>query len=103
MEQLGGALALADEREDRIMELEEHSRDYANEIADLANVLEKEQSIRMSLEEAHLGLEDSYNIDIAKFRKDHEHARALAKVLSNEKKELGVDHARLSKGFEKLL
>src|SRR5664279_2038088 len=57
IEQLDEANALVEEKEEIIMTLEGHSRDYANEIGELANALEKEQSRRAFLEKALYNLE----------------------------------------------
>ena len=82
--------------------MQEHGRDYADEICVLSQEIEKEHELRRALEESHLGLEESYNLDVSKLRKDRDHALALAKVLKNEKVELGVGHARLCEDLEKL-
>jgi len=49
--------------------LQEHSRDYADEICGLSQEVEKEQELHRALEESHLGLEESYNLDVSKLRK----------------------------------
>ena len=102
MSQLGEAQDLLGEKEDEIAKLQEHRHDYADEIYTLSQMVEKEQEIRRALEESHLGLEESYNLDVSKLRKDRDHALALAKVLKNEMVELGVGHARLCEDLEKL-
>ena len=95
LEQLGEANEIIDSHEETISKLEGHSRDYADEIADLSIALEEEQGHRVALEETH-------NLDLAKLKKDRDHAQVLANVLKNEKAELGVGHARLEEEFELL-
>ena len=51
-----------------------HERDSANDIADLAKALEEEHDLRSTLEETHAGLQESYNLEMSKLRKDHDHA-----------------------------
>ena len=41
-------------------------------------------------------------LDLAKLKKDNDHAQVLAKVLKSEKVELGVGHARLKEEFKLL-
>ena len=92
---LGEANDIIESHEETITKMEGHSREYADEIADLSLALEEEQGLRVALEE-------SQNDDLAKLKKDHDHAQVLAKVLKSEKVELGVGHARLKEEFELL-
>ena len=75
--------------------MEGHSRDYADEISDLSNALEEGRV-------HHLDLEDSHNDDLAKLKKDLDHALVVTHVLNSEKAKLGVDHARLKEEFDLL-
>ena len=49
-----------------------------------------------------MALNESQNVDVAKLKKDHDHAQVLARVLKSENAELGVGHARLKEEFELL-
>ena len=53
LEQLGEANDMIEAHEETISKMEEHSRDYANEISDLSNALEEERNHRLDLEESH--------------------------------------------------
>ena len=77
-------------------------REDAHEMASLTIALEKEQDLRVSLEEKLEGLEESQNKIISQIIKERDHANAKYKVLKKEKVEFGVDHARLSSELEKL-
>lgn len=93
LEQLGEDNAHIESQEETITKMEGHSRDYADEIADLSLALAEEQGLIVALEE-------SQNLDLAKLKKDHDHAQVLAKVLKSQNDELEVDHARLKEEFE---
>jgi hypothetical protein len=93
LEQLGEANDIIESHEENITNLEGHSRDYADEIADLSIALEEERGLRSALEE-------SQNVDVAKLKKDHDHALVLAHVLKTENVEHGVGHTRLKEEFE---
>ena len=79
LEQLGEANDIIESHEDTISKLEGHSRDYADEIADLSIALEEEQGLRLSLEKSH-------NIDLSKLQKDLDHAIILTRVLKNPRR-----------------
>jgi hypothetical protein len=102
MSQLGEMHALLDVKENEIIEMQGHSRDYADEICALSQELENEQQLRLSLEESHETLEETNNLAISKLVKDRDHSLALAKVLKNEKSELEVGHAKLVQDHENL-
>jgi len=91
---------LINEYEDTIEKMEGHAREYANEIADLSHALEEEQDRRATLEETHSSLEESYNLNVYKLRKDI--ALALANDLKTKNDELVVGNARLLEDHEKL-
>ncbi|KAI5006420.1 hypothetical protein ZWY2020_033663 [Hordeum vulgare] len=88
LEQLVEANDLIKSHEETISELQGHSRDYADEIAELSIALEKERTLRLALEE-------SYNDDCAKLQKELDHAIVLTRVL-------GVEHDRLKVEFDTL-
>ena len=52
--------------------------------------------------EVFVWLEESYNDDHTKLKKDLDHALVVSRVLNSEKAKLGVDHARLEKEFDVL-
>ena len=49
-----------------------------------------------------MALEESYNDDHAKLKKDLDHALVVSRVLNSEKAKLGVDLARLEEEFDLL-
>jgi len=63
LEQLGEATDLIESHEETISELQGHSRDYADEIAELSSTLEEERTLSLALEE-------SYNDDCTKNAKE---------------------------------
>jgi hypothetical protein len=87
LNQYNESLQLNDKNEERIFELEGHAREYADEIATLNQSLEVEQDLRMALEASKLGLEESYNLDIARLKNDRDIAQSVANELrlQNEK------------------
>src|SRR5215216_4057771 len=93
LEQLGEANDMIESHEETISNMEGHSHDYANEISDLSNALEEARGLRLALEE-------SYNDDHARLKKDLDNALVLSRVLNSEKAKLGVDHARLKEEFD---
>ena len=95
LEQLGEANEVIQSHEDTISKMEGHSRDYADEIADLTSALKEEQDLQVTLVE-------SRNVDQAKLQKYLDHAIVLTRVLKSEKAELGVGHARLKEEFDTL-
>ena len=68
----------------------------------ISQALEKEQDLRVKLEETHVGLEESHNLTISKIVKERDHALALVNVLKMEKVEFGVGHAKLLEDLENL-
>jgi len=102
LDRLGEVQALLEEKENKVIELQGHSRDYADEICSLSQELEKEQELHMTLEESYGNLEESHNLDMSHIQKERDHALAMSKVLKNEKSGLGVGHARLLEDHEKL-
>ena len=58
---LGEVQALYEEKESQVFELQGHSRGYADEICSLSQELEKEQELRMTLEESY-GISRSHTI-----------------------------------------
>ena len=58
--------------------------------------------MRVGVEDKMDALLESHNLNIAALIKERDHARALVKVLKNEKAEFDVGHARLLDDLEKL-
>ncbi|KAI4993705.1 hypothetical protein ZWY2020_008018 [Hordeum vulgare] len=83
LEQLGEATDLIESHEETISELHGHSRDYADEIAELSSTLEEERTLRLALEE-------SYNDDCTKMQKKLDHDVVLTRMLKSEKYALEV-------------
>ena len=70
------------EHEDTIVEMEGREQGYTDEIGDLSIALNEEQERRRILEEKLCSLEESYNLDLSKLRKDH--ALTLSNVLKSK-------------------
>jgi hypothetical protein len=70
---------------DTIKEKEEFERLAADDIGSLSIELEEEQTLRVSLEEKLLGLEESHNLNMSKLTKERDHALAMVKVLKRRK------------------
>jgi hypothetical protein len=90
LNQYSESLQLNDKNEERIFELEGHAREYADEIAELNQSLEVEQDLRMALEASKLGLEESYNLDIARLKNDRDVAQSIANELRLQNEKLNL-------------
>jgi hypothetical protein len=66
---------------DTIKEKEEFERLAADDTGSLSIELEEEQTLRASLEEKLLGLEESHNLNLSKLTKERDHALAMVKLL----------------------
>ena len=76
--------------------------EYADEIMELKDALEKEQETRVALEEKLKSIEESHNEIISKIIKERDHVLAKNKVLKKEKVVFGVAHAKLIEEMERL-
>ena len=84
---------LIKEHEDTIFEMEGHAREYADEIADLKEALEEEQTTKESLEE-------TFALELSKVKESHDRALEVANDLQVKNDELVVAHAKLLGDFE---
>jgi hypothetical protein len=95
MRQLGEA--------NNLIELKEgFERENADEISALSCALEEEQTLRTSLEESIIALNESHNLNVSKLVKERDHAIALSNLLKKEKVEFGVGHGRLTEELDEL-
>ena len=84
-----------EEHEVTIDQMEGHERDYANEIADLSQALELEQTTKESLEE-------TFALELSRVRESHDRALEVANDFETKNEELEVAHAKLLEDFEHL-
>ena len=76
-----------EEHEVTIDKMEGYERDYANEIADLSQALELEQTTKESLEE-------TFALELSRVKKSHDRALEVANVFETKNAKLEVAHAR---------
>ena len=81
-----------EEHEVTIEKMEAHGRDYANEIAELSQVLEHEQTTSESLEE-------TFALELSRVRESHDRALEVANDFKTKNAKLEVSHARLLEDF----
>ena len=86
---------LIKEHEDTIFEMEGHAREYADEIADLKEALEEEQTTKESLEE-------TFALELSKVKETHDRALEVANSLQTKNDVLVVVYAKLLEDFEHL-
>ena len=84
-----------EEHEVTIDKMEGHERDYANEIADLSQALELEQTTKESLQE-------TFALELSRVRESRDRALEVANVFETKNAKLEVSHARLLEDFEHL-
>ena len=84
-----------EEHEVTIDQMEGHEHDYANEIADLSQALDLEQTIKESLEE-------TFALELSRVKESHDRALEVANVFETKNGKLEVAHARLLEDFEHL-
>ena len=84
-----------EEHEVTIDKMEGHERDYANEIADLSQALELEQTTKESLEE-------TFALELSRVRESRDRALVVANDFETKNAKLEVAHARLLEDFEHL-
>ena len=92
MDECKEAQDLIEQQYDTIEMLQQNERDAANEIGGLTQ----------ALEERYTPSEEEHNMIISKLTKERDHALAKVKVLTQEKVEFGVVHARLLKSRDQL-
>lgn len=84
-----------EEHEVTIEKMEAHERDYANEIAELSQALEHEQTTSESLEE-------TFALELSRIKESHDRALEVANDFKTKNAKLEVAHARLLEDFEHL-
>ena len=84
-----------EEHEVTIDKMEGHECDYANEIADLSQALELEQTTKESLEE-------TFALELSRVKESTDRALEVANVFETKNVKLEVAHARLLEDFEHL-
>src|SRR3954468_20171989 len=84
-----------EENEATIEKMESHERDYANEIADLSQALECEQTTKESLEE-------TFVLELSKVKGSLDRAIEVANSIKTKHDKLVVVHAKLLEDFENL-
>src|SRR3954463_11489889 len=84
-----------EEHEVTIEKMEGHECDYANEIADLSQALELEQTTKESLEE-------TFALELSGVRESRDRALEVANDFETKNEELEVAHAKLLEDFEHL-
>ncbi|KAE8785524.1 hypothetical protein D1007_40764 [Hordeum vulgare] len=84
-----------EEHEATIETMEGHERDYANEIAELSQALENEQTTKESLEE-------TFALELSRLKGSHDRALEVANDFRTKNDKLGVAHAKLLEDYEHL-
>src|SRR3954467_3718241 len=84
-----------EENEATIEKMESHERDYANEIADLSQALECEQTTKESLEE-------TFTLELSKVNESLDRTLKVANSIKTKYDKLEVVHAKLLEDFEHL-
>ena len=84
-----------EEHDDTIEKMEGHERDYANEIADLSQALEEEQTTKESLEE-------TFALELSKVKESRDRALEVANDFKTKNAKLEVAHVQLREDFEHL-
>ncbi|KAI4995887.1 hypothetical protein ZWY2020_037975 [Hordeum vulgare] len=87
--------AQLDLHEATIERMEGHERDYANEIVELSQALENEQTTKKSLEE-------TFALELSRFKQYHDRALKVANDFRTKNDNLEVAHAKLREDYEHL-
>ncbi|KAE8815732.1 hypothetical protein D1007_06788 [Hordeum vulgare] len=83
-----------EEHEATIETMEGHERDYANEIAELSQALENEQTTKESLE--------TFALELSRLKESHDRALEVANDFRTKNDKLEVAHAKLLEDYENL-
>jgi hypothetical protein len=86
---------IIEEHENTIFKMQGHAHDYADEIADLKEALEEEQTTKESLEETFI-------LELSKINKSYDRTIAVAIDFETKYEVLVVTHAKLLENFELL-
>ena len=84
-----------EEHEATIEKMEGHERDYANEIAELSQALENEQTTKESLKE-------TFALEFSRLKESHDRALEVANDFRTKNDKLEFAHAKLLEDFEHL-
>ncbi|KAE8789252.1 hypothetical protein D1007_36580 [Hordeum vulgare] len=84
-----------EEHEATIEKMEGHERDYANEIADLSQALENQQTTKESIEE-------TFSLQLSRLKESHDRALEVANDFRTKNDKLEVAHAKVLENFEHL-
>ncbi|KAE8767262.1 hypothetical protein D1007_61409 [Hordeum vulgare] len=87
--------AYLEEHEATTETMEGHEREYANEIAELSQALESEQTIKESLKE-------TFAIELSRLKESHDRALEVANDFRTKNYKLEVTHAKLVEDYEHL-
>ncbi|KAE8818331.1 hypothetical protein D1007_03966 [Hordeum vulgare] len=78
-----------------IQRMEGHERDYANEIVELSQALENEQTTKEYIEE-------TFALELSRLKESHDRALEVANELRTKNDKLEVAHAKLCEDYEHL-
>ncbi|KAE8791389.1 hypothetical protein D1007_34219 [Hordeum vulgare] len=84
-----------EEHDATIERMEDHERDYANEIAELSQALENEQTTKESLEE-------TFALELSRLKESHDRDLEVANDFRTKNDKLEVAHAKLLEDYEHL-
>ncbi|KAE8792921.1 hypothetical protein D1007_32423 [Hordeum vulgare] len=84
-----------EEHEATIETMEGHERDYANEIAELSQALENEQTTKESLEK-------TFALELSRLKESHDRTLEVANDFRTKNDKLEVAHAKLLEDYEHL-
>jgi hypothetical protein len=86
---------IIEEHENTIFKMQSHARDYADDIADLKEALEEEQTTKESLEETFI-------LESSKIKKSYDRTLVVANDFETKYEDLVVTYAKLLDNFELL-
>jgi hypothetical protein len=86
---------IIEEHENTIFIMQGHALDYADEMADLKEALEEEQTIKESLEE-------TFTLELSKIKKSYDRTLLVANDFETKYEELVATYAKLLENFELL-
>jgi hypothetical protein len=86
---------IIEEHENTIFKMQGHARDYADEIAELKEALEEEQTTKESLEE-------TFTLELSKIKKYYDRTLVVANDFETKYEELVVIYPKLLENFELL-
>ncbi|KAE8781080.1 hypothetical protein D1007_45663 [Hordeum vulgare] len=84
-----------EEHEATIETMEGHEGDYTDEIAELSQALENEQTAKKSLDE-------TFTLELSRLKESHDRALEVANYFRTKNDKLEVSHAKLLEDYEHL-